>query len=114
MALISSLRRCGACYVRLHRQSPSVNKSVAQPPSANNAIQNEVGHPPVSYELASKQTLQRIRNKLKNCARQKVAELKTEVENMGAPNEEICQEILESQFDGIQLTFIFSNKTLLP
>ena len=113
MALISSLRCCGACYVRLHRLSPSVNKSVSQPPSANNSIQNQVGHPAVSHELESKRTQWRIRNKLKNCARQKVAELKTEVENMGASNEEICQEILEGQFDGIQLTFIFSNKTFL-
>ena len=31
LALISSLRCCGACYVRLHRLSPSVNKSVPQP-----------------------------------------------------------------------------------
>ena len=113
VALISSLRCSGACYVRLHRLSPSVNKSVSQPPSANNSIKNQVGRPPVLYELASKRTQQRIRNKLKNCARQKVAELKTEVENMGASNEEICQEILEGQFDGIQLTFIFSNKTFL-
>ena len=113
VALISSLRCCGACYARLHRLSPSVNKSVSQPPSANNSIQNQVGHPPVSYELASKRAQRRIRNKLKNCAREQVAELKTEVENMGASNEEICQEILEGQFDGIQLTFIFSNKTFL-
>ena len=35
------------------------------------------------------------------------------IENMGASNEEICQEILEGQFDGVQLTFIFSNKTFL-
>ena len=42
-----------------------------------------------------------------------MAELKTEVENMGASDEEICQEILEGQFDGVQLTFIFSNKTFL-
>ena len=104
---------CGACHVRLHRLSPSVNKSVPQPLSANNSIQNQVGCPPVSYELASKRTQRRIRNTLKNCARQKEAELKTEVENMGASNEEICQEILEGQFDGVQLTFIFSNKTFL-
>ena len=39
--------------------------------------------------------------------------IKTEVENMGASNEEICQEILEGQFAGVQLTFIFSNKTFL-
>ena len=100
VALISSLWCCGACYVRLHRLSPSVNKSVPQTLSANNSIQNQVGRPPVSYELASKQTQRRIQNKLKNCVRQKVAELKTEVENMGASNEEICQEILEGQFDG--------------
>ena len=30
-----------------------------------------------------------------------MAELKTEVENMGASNEQICQEILEGQFDGV-------------
>ena len=111
VALISSLRCCGACYVRLHRLSHSVNKSVSQPPSTNNSIQNQVGRPPVSYELASKLTQWRIRNKLQNCTRQKVAELKTEVENMGASNEEICQEILEGQCDGIQSTVIFSNKT---
>ena len=84
-----------------------------QPPSANNAVQNQVGRPSVSYELASKRTQQRIRNKLKTCARQKVAELKTEVENMGASYEEICQEILEGQFDGVRVIFIFSIKTFL-
>ena len=93
--------------------SPSVNRSVLRPPSANNSIQSQVGRPPVSYEQASERTQRRIRGKLKNCARQKVAELKTEVENMGDSNEEICQEILKGQFDGIQLTFLFSNKTFL-
>lgn len=44
VALISSLRCCGACYVRLHRLSSSVN----------NSVQNQVGRPSVSYELASK------------------------------------------------------------
>jgi len=111
--LISSLRCCGACYVRLHRLSSSVNKSVPQCLSANNSVQNQVGRPSVSYELASKRTQRRIRNKLKTCARQKVAELKTEVENMGASYEEICQEILKGQFDGVQVTFIFSIKTFL-
>ena len=81
--------------------------------SANNSVQNQVGRPSVSYELASKRTQQRIRNNLKTCARQKVAELKTEVENMGASYEEICQEILEGQFDGVRVTFIFSIKTFL-
>ena len=33
-----------------------------------------------------------------------MAELKTEVENMGAPYEDICQEIHEGQFDGIKVT----------
>ena len=42
-----------------------------------------------------------------------MAELKTEVENMGASYEEICQEILEGQFDGAQVTVIFSIKTFL-
>ena len=84
-----------------------------QPPSANNAVQNQVGRPSVSYELASKRTRQRIRNKLKTCAWQKVAELKTEVENMGVSYEEICQEILEGQFDGVRVIFIFSIKTFL-
>ena len=55
-------------------------------------------------------TQQRIQNKLKTCAKQKVAELKTEVENMGASYEEICPEILEGQLDGIKVTFIFSIK----
>ena len=32
VALISSLRCCGACYARLHRLSSSVNKSVALRP----------------------------------------------------------------------------------
>ena len=91
VAPISSLRCCGACYVRLHRLSSSIKKSVPQPPSANNSVQSQVDCPSVSYELASKRTQQRIRNKLKTCARQKVAELKTEVENMGASYEEICQ-----------------------
>ena len=35
-----------------------------------------------------------------------MTELKTEVENMGASYEEICQEILEGQFDVVQVTFI--------
>ena len=100
VALISSFRCCGACYVRLHRLSPSVNKRVSQPPSANDAIQNQVGRPPVSYELASKRTQRRIRNKLKNWARQKVAELKTEVENMGASNEEIARKFLKANSMG--------------
>ena len=113
VAPISSLRCCGACYVRLHRLSSSIKKSVPQPPSANNSVQSQVGHPSVSYELASKRTQRRIRNKLKTCARQKVAELKTEVENMGASYEEICQEILEGQFDEVQVTFIFPIKTFL-
>ena len=113
VALISSLRCCGACYVRLHKLSSSVNKIVSQPPSVNNSVQNQVGRPSVSYELASKRTQERIRNKLKTCARQKVAELKTEVENMGASYEEICQEILEGQFDGIKVTFIFSVKFVI-
>lgn len=113
VVLISSLRCCGACYVRLHRLSSSVDKSVPQPLSANNSVQNQVGRPSVSYEQASKRTQRRIRNKLKTCARQKVAELKTEVENMGASYEEICQEILEGQFDGVQVTFIFPIKTFL-
>ena len=109
VALINSLRCCGACYVRLHRLSSSVNKSAAQPLPANNSVQNQVaqnqvGRPSVSYEQASKRTQRRIRNKLKTCARQKVTELKTEVENMGASYEEICQEILEGQFDGVQVT----------
>ena len=69
VALISSLRCCGACYVRLHRLSSSVNKSVPLPPSANNSVQNQVGRPSVSYELASKRTQRRIRNKLKTSAR---------------------------------------------
>ena len=42
-----------------------------------------------------------------------MAELKTEVENMGASYEEICQEILEGKFDELQVTFIFSIKTFL-
>ena len=42
-----------------------------------------------------------------------MAELKTEVENMGASYEEICQEILEGQFDEVQVTFIFPIKTFL-
>ena len=109
VVLISSLRCCGACYVR----SSSVDKSVPQPLSANNSVQNQVGRPSVSYEQASKGTQQRIRNKLKTCARQKVAELKTEVENMGASYEEICQEILEGQFDGVQVTFMFPIKAFL-
>ena len=113
VALISSLRCCGARYVRLHKLSSSVNKSVPQSLSANNSVQNQVGRPSVSYELASKRTQRRIRNKLKTCARQKVAELKTEVENMGASYEEICQEIPKGQFDGVQVTFIFSIKTFL-
>ena len=108
VALISSLRCCGACYVRLHRLSSCVNKSCAQPLPANNSVQhqvaqNQVGRPSVSYEQASKRTQRRIRN-IKTCARQKVTELKTEVENMGASYEEICQEILEGQFDGVQVT----------
>lgn len=110
VALISSLRCCGACYVRLHRLSSSKNKIVSQPQSVNNSLQNQVGRPSVSYELPSKRTQQRIQNKLKTCAKQKVAELKTEVENMGASYEEICPEILEGQLDGIKLTFIFSIK----
>ena len=113
VALISSLRCCGACYVRLHRLSSSVNKSVPQSLSANNSVQNQVGRPPVSYEQASERTQRRIRGKLKNSARQKVAELKTEVENMGASYEEICQEILKDQFDGVKVTFTFSNKTFI-
>jgi len=113
VALITGLRCCGACYVRLHRLSSSVNKSVPQSLSANNSVQNQVGRPSVSYELASKRTQLRIRNKLKTCARQKVAELKTEVENMGASYEEICQKIPKGQFDGVQVTFIFSIKTFL-
>ena len=111
VAPISSLRCCGACYVRLHRLSSSIKKSVPQPPSANNSVQSQVGRPSVSYELASKRTQRRIRNKLKTCARRKVAELKTKVENMGALYEEICQEILEGQFDEVQVTFIFPIKT---
>ena len=113
VVLISSLRCCGACYVRLHRLSSSVDKSVPQPLSANNPVQNQVGCPSVSYEQASKRTQRRIRNKLKTCARQKVAELKTEVENVGASYEEICQEILEGQFDGVQVTFTFPIKPFL-
>ena len=42
-----------------------------------------------------------------------MAALKTEVENMGALYEEISQEILEGQFDGVQVTFIFPIKTFL-
>ena len=56
VALISSLRCCGACYVRLHRLSSSKNKIVSQPQSVNNSLQNQVGHPSVSYELPSKRT----------------------------------------------------------
>ena len=48
VALISSLRCCGACYVRLHRLSSSINKSVPQPPSTNNSVQSQVGRPSVS------------------------------------------------------------------
>ena len=112
VALISSLRCCGACYVRLHRLSSSENKIVSQPQSVNNSVQNQVGCPSVPYELPniSKRTQQRIQNKLKTCAQQKVAELKTEVENKGASYEEICPEILEGQLDGIKVTFIFSIK----
>ena len=110
VALISSLRCCGACYVRLHRLSSSLNKSVPQPPSANNSVKSQVGRSSVSYELASKRTRRRIRKKLKTCARKKVAELKTEVENMGASYEEICQEMLEGQFDEVQVTFILFNQ----
>ena len=113
VALISSLRCRGACYVRLRRLSSNVNKGVPHPLPANNSIQNQVGRPPVSYELAPKQTQRRIRKKLNNCARQKESELKTEVENMGASYEEICQEILEGQFDRVQVTFIFPNQTFL-
>ena len=39
VALISSLRCCGACYVRLHRLPSSGNKIVSQPPSVNNSVQ---------------------------------------------------------------------------
>ena len=109
VALISSLRCCGVCYLRLHRLSSSVNRSVPQSLFAKNSIQNQVGRPPVSYELASKRTQWRI----PLSARQKVAELKTEVENMGESYDEICKEILEGQFDGVQVPFIFSNKTFL-
>ena len=42
------------------------------------------------------------RNKLKTCARQKMAEFKAEVENICACYKEICQEILEGEFDGGQ------------
>ena len=43
-----------------------------------------------------------------------MAELKTELENMGASNEEICQEILEGQFDGINFPSFYSHGTILP
>ena len=42
VALISSPRCCGACYVRLHRMSSSVNKSVPQPLSANNSTRRKL------------------------------------------------------------------------
>jgi len=42
VALISSLGCCGACYVRLHRLSSSINKSVPQPLSANNSTQQKL------------------------------------------------------------------------
>ena len=43
-----------------------------------------------------------------------MAELKTEVENMGASNEQICQEILEGQFDGVNFPSFNSHGKILP
>lgn len=104
VALTSSLRCCAACYVRLHRLVSSQNNIPPQPLSPSNCTENpvSVGRPTLAYEMASKRTQRRMRNKLKMCARQKVAELQAEVENMSACYEEICQEILEGEFDGGQ------------
>ena len=44
----------------------------------------------------------------------KVAELNTEVENIVASNEEICQEILEGQFDGVNFPSFNSHGKILP
>ena len=43
-----------------------------------------------------------------------MVELKTEVENMGASNEDICQEILEGQFDGVNFPSFNSHGKILP
>ena len=95
-----NLRCCAACYLRLHRLLHNTNNSTMVellPPRSS--VQNSVGRPPSCFESASKRTQRRISKKLKMCARQKMDELKADVENMGASYEEICQEILEGEFE---------------
>ncbi|KAJ7354790.1 nuclear receptor corepressor 2 [Desmophyllum pertusum] len=56
VVLISGLRCCAACYVRLHRLSRNQNNSTPQPLPPSNSAQTPVGHPPAAYETASKRT----------------------------------------------------------
>ena len=41
-----------------------------------------------------------FKQKIKTWARQRIGEMKAEIENMGALYKEICLEILQRQFDG--------------
>ncbi|KAL9982162.1 hypothetical protein ACROYT_G010973 [Oculina patagonica] len=101
VALSANLRCCAACYVRLHRLSSS-NKNSTQNSilSPSSSVKTDsVGRPPSSFANASKRTKRRIKKKLKMCTRQKMNELKADVEKMGASYEEICKEILEEEFE---------------
>ena len=102
VALSGNLRCCAACYVRLHRLPCNKENSalvIIQPSPPSTSVKNSVGRPPSRFENASKRTQRRIKKNIKICTKQKIDELKADVEKMGASYEEICKEILETEFE---------------
>lgn len=100
VTLSGNLRCCAACYIRLHRLlCNNKNSTLVQPSSPSSSVKNSVGRPPSHFENASKRTQRRIKKNIKICTRQKIDELKADVKKMGASYEEICQEILEKEFE---------------
>ena len=92
----SSPKCCAAGYLRLQRLTCSAEYSNLQ--SLN--VPHPVGLPPMAHKEASERTQHTIKQKIKTQAKQRIGEMKAEIENMGASYKEICLEILQHQFDG--------------
>ena len=86
----SSPKCCAAGYLRLQRLTRSAEYSNLQ--SLN--VSHPVGLPPMAYKEASERTRHTIKQKIKTWAKQRIGEMKAEIENMGASYKEICLEIL--------------------